>query len=171
MNSKEFWLELAKKLAPVMAFAILVLLVIALLGERIPPGFQALVYIVVIGALLVYAFSEIQAALARQKASQAPPAPAPAPLESAPPVRPETPAAPGPAPAPPAQFGGDQVGKDKVGRDAYTAETIIIQQLPPAPPPPAPQAPAAPGLSPAGSPPARCGRSAPRRPRWCGCRP
>ena len=56
---KEILVELAKKLTAPFAFAVLIIIVVAVFGERIPPGFQALIYIVVIGVMGIYAWSII----------------------------------------------------------------------------------------------------------------
>jgi hypothetical protein len=67
---KEFILELAKKLAPILAFAVLIIIVVAAFGVSIPPVFQALIYIVVIGGMVIYAFQVILGANARRKLTE-----------------------------------------------------------------------------------------------------
>ncbi|MEW5940332.1 MAG: hypothetical protein AB1750_11755, partial [Chloroflexota bacterium] len=94
---KEILVELAKKLTPLFAFVVMVVVVIALLGKYIPDVFSALIYILSIGGLLVYAVlqfiqirgkrqeeTEIQKPAAETTA-QMPPAPAPA-TKTPPPV-------------------------------------------------------------------------------------
>jgi len=53
---KEFLVELGRKLAPILAFVVLVILLVAWFGKGIPTVFQALIYIVVIGGMLIYAW-------------------------------------------------------------------------------------------------------------------
>jgi hypothetical protein len=69
-------IELAKKLTPSLAFAALIVVLTATLGKGIPPAYQALIDIVVIGGLLIYAFQVVSAALAARRASAPPPRPA-----------------------------------------------------------------------------------------------
>lgn len=52
---KDILVELAKKLTPLFAFVVLLVIVIALLGKDIPDVFSALIYILSIGGLLVFA--------------------------------------------------------------------------------------------------------------------
>lgn len=47
--------ELAKKLTPILAFGVLIIIVVALLGGSIPDAYQTLIYVVVIGAMVIYA--------------------------------------------------------------------------------------------------------------------
>ena len=51
---KDFITELAKKLTPGLAFAALMYWLVAMYGERIPPQYQTIPYILVIGGFLVY---------------------------------------------------------------------------------------------------------------------
>jgi formylglycine-generating enzyme required for sulfatase activity len=53
-NWKDFLTKLADKVnKPILAFGILIVTVVALLGNRVPPVFQTLIYIVVIGVMLI----------------------------------------------------------------------------------------------------------------------
>lgn len=52
---KEILVELAKKLTPLFAFVVILVIVIALLGANVPDVFSALIYILSIGGLVVYA--------------------------------------------------------------------------------------------------------------------
>ena len=67
MNNKEFWIELAKKLTAILAFTVLIVIIIALLGERIPPEYQGLIYIVVIGGMLIFVLQTVLSARAEYK--------------------------------------------------------------------------------------------------------
>ena len=67
MNDKEFWVELAKKLTAILAFTVLIVIIIALLGERIPAGYQVLIYIVVIGGMLIFVLQTTLSARAEYK--------------------------------------------------------------------------------------------------------
>ena len=58
-NWKEVLLELAKKLTAPLAFAVIIIVAVAVFGESIPPVFQALVYVVVIGGMVIYTLSLI----------------------------------------------------------------------------------------------------------------
>ena len=69
MNDKEFWVELAKKLTAILAFTVLIVIIIALLGDRIPAGYQVLVYIVVIGGMLIFTLQAVISARAEYKSS------------------------------------------------------------------------------------------------------
>src|SRR3990170_6011964 len=85
---KDFLVELAKKLTAPFAFAILVILAVAWYGRNIPSVFQALIYVVVIGALAVYALPKVFAVIPtrrrqeplEQPTSTQPPSPAPSPV-------------------------------------------------------------------------------------------
>jgi formylglycine-generating enzyme required for sulfatase activity len=52
---KDFLNTLAGKLTAILAFAVLAMLILGVLGNYIPPNFMPLIYIVVIGAMLIYA--------------------------------------------------------------------------------------------------------------------
>ena len=56
---KDILLELAKKLTPLLAFVVILVIVIALLGNKIPDTFSTLVYILSIGGLVGYAVQQI----------------------------------------------------------------------------------------------------------------
>ncbi|MFZ5879043.1 MAG: NACHT domain-containing protein, partial [Chloroflexota bacterium] len=97
---KDVLVELAKKLTALFAFVVLIVIVIAAMGKNIPAGFQALIYIVVIGGLLIYAVQQYLQIRARhdrgEKADKIePPAPVvvsqPAPVETPQPAPPAIP--------------------------------------------------------------------------------
>jgi hypothetical protein len=52
---KDILVELTRKLTALFAFVVMLVIVIALLGRNIPEAFSALIYILSIGGLLVYA--------------------------------------------------------------------------------------------------------------------
>ena len=56
---KDFLLALGKKLTPILAFVVLLVLVFAWYGDKISSMFQALMYVVVIGGMLIYSLQEI----------------------------------------------------------------------------------------------------------------
>ena len=58
-NWKDILLELAKKLTAPLAFAIIVIVAVAVFGASIPSVFQNLVYIAVIGGMVIYALTLI----------------------------------------------------------------------------------------------------------------
>jgi formylglycine-generating enzyme required for sulfatase activity len=74
--------ELAKKLTAPLAFAALIVIVVALLGRNIPPAFKNLIYLVVVGAMLLYAGQAWLEISKREKEPQKalPAAPEPKPL-------------------------------------------------------------------------------------------
>jgi formylglycine-generating enzyme required for sulfatase activity len=97
---KDIILELAKKLAPILAFPVLVIIVVALLGDRIPPDFRNLINIVVISGMVIYAaqaaykvYLETRPQLSKPEPQPPPsiPEPSPSPKElPPPPVAPPT---------------------------------------------------------------------------------
>jgi formylglycine-generating enzyme required for sulfatase activity len=63
--------ELAKKLTPALAFAVLMYWLVAVLGDQIPPAYQAIPYILIVGGFIVYAVVAIvQARSKHQSAGQ-----------------------------------------------------------------------------------------------------
>jgi len=56
---KDFLVELARKLTPILAFVVLIIVVVATVGANIPPVYQTLIYIVVIGGMVIYAFQVV----------------------------------------------------------------------------------------------------------------
>ncbi len=54
MDWKELAIDLAKKLTAPMAFGILLIIALGVWGDKIPPAYQLLIYIVVIGAFVLY---------------------------------------------------------------------------------------------------------------------
>ena len=81
MNNKDFWVELAKKLTAILAFTVLIVIIIALLGDRIPAGYQVLIYIVVIGGMLIFVLQTYLTARADYHQSTADPSRAERPVE------------------------------------------------------------------------------------------
>lgn len=77
MDWKDIAKELAGRLTAGMALAVLTIIALGYWGNNIPPVYQTLIYIVVIGALLVYAAIEIIGAVARRKDEGAKPDPKP----------------------------------------------------------------------------------------------
>ncbi len=55
-NWMKFLETLAGKLTAILAFAALIIVILALIGDRIPADYRALVYAVAIGAMLIFAF-------------------------------------------------------------------------------------------------------------------
>lgn len=57
---KDYWSKLletlAGKLTAILAFAVLIIIVLALIGNRIPTDYRVLVYVVAIGAMLVFTY-------------------------------------------------------------------------------------------------------------------
>jgi len=97
---KDILVELARKLTALFAFVVLIVIVIAVFGGKIPAVFQALIYIVVIGGLLIYALQQFLQIRARhdrnEKADEAEPTapvavPQPAPVETPKPALPVIP--------------------------------------------------------------------------------
>ncbi|MEN4011345.1 MAG: SUMF1/EgtB/PvdO family nonheme iron enzyme [Bellilinea sp.] len=74
---KEFLNTLAGKLTAILAFALLVIIVLSAFGASIPQGYQALVYIVVIGAMLIFAFQAVMTVTSRRKELKKEPEPIP----------------------------------------------------------------------------------------------
>jgi len=108
-NLGDFWgflKILASKLAGIPAFLILAIIVIAIFGEKVPSVFQALIYILCIGGLIVYILQvRIEETTKRIQAVAQKPLPSPAKeeekTESLPePQKPELPASKNPEPAP-----------------------------------------------------------------------
>lgn len=87
---KDILLELAKKLTAPFAFVVLLVIVIALQGKNIPDIFIALVYILSIGGLLVYAVQQYLQLRGKYSRAEAPVA-QPMPAETAPQTQPASP--------------------------------------------------------------------------------
>ena len=93
---KDFFDTLAGKLTAILAFALLVVIVLGAVGASIPVEYRWLVYIVVIGAMLIFAMQAIlQVAKMRNKhvpeSGSPDPKPTPSPTESVEPVPPVDP--------------------------------------------------------------------------------
>ena len=89
MNNKEFWVELAKKLTAILAFTVLIVIIIALLGDRIPAGYQVLIYIVVIGGMVIFTLQAVISARAEYTQSSAEPPKAEQPVKQTEPPAPQ----------------------------------------------------------------------------------
>ncbi len=94
---KDILLELAKKLTAMFAFVVILVIVIALLGNNIPDTFSTLVYILSIGGLLVYAALQYLQLRGKYQRDEAPKLP----VEQAAPPKPVEPAPQQPQPAAP----------------------------------------------------------------------
>ncbi|HOU44241.1 MAG TPA: hypothetical protein PLS77_07410 [Anaerolineaceae bacterium] len=70
MDWKELAIDLAKKLTAPMAFGILLIVALGVWGDTIPPAYQLLIYIVVIGAFVLYSVVVVLQAIPKHRTGQ-----------------------------------------------------------------------------------------------------
>jgi len=81
---------LAGKLTAILAFAALIIIILALIGNRIPSDYRVLVYVIAIGAMLVFTYQVFVRSRARADVGESKPAVANSVVES-PPIKKEKP--------------------------------------------------------------------------------